>query len=257
MKHVSSSTEIFDRDGISHFVVFDDPNTGLMVHSHRGRRSNAERLKCPADVEEEVRKLRNELSYEKGTKIVLLLSLATDEMIRLVMMYPETFFMDVTGQTNRQKRDMFLMAVKDSAGKVFPGNMTVVPSGKAWVFHTIYQHAFRFLYGDVTISRNRLALTDEDQSEYGSFENCIKSMEIYKDSLLMLCTFHAIWKPFKERIYPLLPYENGKLSPKGRLYGKYIVACCCTISFINMACAISFIIIVCALPSFTSLFFIR
>jgi hypothetical protein len=53
-------------------------------------------------------KLKKELHYKDGTEIVLAFSFATDEMIRHVHMFPEVFFMDVTANTNRQKRDLLL-----------------------------------------------------------------------------------------------------------------------------------------------------
>ena len=116
------------REGISNLVVYDDPETGLMMYRNKGRPSKeaAVKMKCPEHVQEAVQELRNELSYADGSKLMLLFSLGTDEMIRLAMMYPEVLFMDVTGQTNRQKKDVFIAATKDSIGQVFPVNMTQI-----------------------------------------------------------------------------------------------------------------------------------
>ena len=137
-----------------------------------------------------------------------MVSLATDGTIRLVSMHPEVWFMDVTGGTNRQNRDLFMMAIRWPTGETFPGNLTVIPSGKRWIFHCIYQHAFLALYGRETCSRNRLSLCDEDDSEYGPFENCIETVKEFKDSRLMLCLFHAIWQVFKKR--SLIYYQKRK-----------------------------------------------
>ena len=43
----------------------------------------------------------------------------------------------------------------------------------------------------------------------------------YKWSNVMLCTFHAIWKPVKENIRPRLTKDSGGLllSNMGRKYG--------------------------------------
>lgn len=115
---------------MSHFYVIDDPDLGMVMHSRpRGRPRSVTKFDCTDEVKNEVSNLRAELGYQKGTKILLLLSLATDEMIRLVTAYPEVFFMDVTANTNRQKRGMFLAVVKDSSGKTFPGSITIVPWG--------------------------------------------------------------------------------------------------------------------------------
>ena len=43
------------------------------------------------------------------TEILLAISVASDDMIRSVHMFPEEFYMDVTANTNKQKRDLFLI----------------------------------------------------------------------------------------------------------------------------------------------------
>ena len=40
-----------------------------------------------------------------------------------------------------------------------------------------------------------------------------------------LCTFQAIWKPFKENIHPLLPKKGKLLTTVGHEYGVYTVEC--------------------------------
>ena len=128
--------------------------------------------------------------------------------------------MDASGQTNRWKKDLFLEAVKDSEGKVFPGNIMVMPSGRAWVFMAIFQLAFLHLYGKETLKMIRLGLTDEDPAEFGTFENCIETMEECRSAKLMLCVFHAVWKPFKEKIYPLLRKGNQRITKQRKRYGE-------------------------------------
>jgi hypothetical protein len=163
------------------------------------------------------------MNYRDGTEILLALSFASDEMARSVHMFPEVFYMDVTANTNRQKRDMFLMVVKDANGETFIGNATVIPSGQRWVFDKIYQSFFFNLYGEVTLGRNRLALTDEDNAEYGPFDNCVKTMDCYEKSTHMLCVFHALVMTFHEEVYPKLPHKRGnkkELSEVGEAYGE-------------------------------------
>ncbi len=40
--------------------------------------------------------------------------------------------------TNRQGKELFVMAVRSASGDTLPGNMTIIPSGQKWVFHSIY-----------------------------------------------------------------------------------------------------------------------
>ena len=92
------------------------------------------------------------------------------------------------------------------------------------MFQYITGSIFSKLFGDVTVQRNRLGLTDEDPSEYRTFEANTKSDKNYQYSKVMLCTFHAIWKPFKETIRPRLPKKSGGvlLSPIGKSYGEVV-----------------------------------
>ncbi len=120
------------------------------------------------------------------------------------------------------------MAVCSPTGKTFPGNFTIIPSAKKWVFHaTIYCLAFLSLYGEHICLLNQLVITDEEYAEYHSFETLILTHEMFGSSTVMLCTFHAIWQPFKRDIYHLLPSkksQNGKLielTEVGRAWGEH------------------------------------
>ena len=102
--------------------------------------------------------------------------------------------------TNRQGKELFVMAVRSASGDTLPGNLTIIPSGQKWVFHSIYKYAFPLLYSVQVCSRNRLVLTDEDPSEYSPMENLIITENHFKKSNVMLCTFHGIWMAFKQSI---------------------------------------------------------
>ena len=102
---------------------------------------------------------------KKGNKLLLLVSIVTDGMIRLVAMHPEVWCVDCTGGPNNNQMDLFMMAVRAPTGATFPGNLTVIPSGKRWIFMCIYHLAFVQLYGEITCSRNCLALCNKFDSE--------------------------------------------------------------------------------------------
>jgi hypothetical protein len=111
------------------------------------------------------------------------------------------------------------MTVCSPTGKTFPGNFTIIPSSKKWVFHAIYRLAFLSLYGEHICSLNRLVITDEEDAEY-------RTHEMFCSSTVMLCTFHAIWQPFKRDIYHLLPSKKSttgkliELTEIGRAWGE-------------------------------------
>ena len=144
------------RSGVSYVCVTHHEDSGFNVYRSKGRPSNetVEKLSIPGALEEHVKELRREMNYKDGTEIVLILSFASDEMIRMVHMFPEVFFMDVTNSTNRQNKPLFLMVVKDANGETHVGNISVLPSEKKWVFNEIYQTIFVSLYGETTMKRN-------------------------------------------------------------------------------------------------------
>ncbi len=77
--------------------------------------------------------------------------------------------------TNRQKRELFVVAVRSASGDTLPVNLTIIPSAQKWVFNAIYQLAFPSLYSSNVCSMNRLVLTDEDEAEYAPFQSAIAS----------------------------------------------------------------------------------
>jgi hypothetical protein len=65
------------------------------------------------------------------------------------------------------------MAIRTPTGKTFPGNYTIIPSSKKWVFHSIFRLAFLSLYGEHVCSMNGLVPTDEEDAKYRAFETMI------------------------------------------------------------------------------------
>ena len=219
---------------VSHVALTMHPSGDLLMYRNKGRPTleEVEKMECPKYLKSQLKKLKKEMNYKDGTDILLALSIASDEMSRCVHMFPEVFYMDVTAGTNRQKRDLFLMVVKDANGQTFIGNATVIPSGQRWVFDKIFQSFFLHLYGEETIGRNRLALTDDDKAEHGPWDNSVETLECYNESKHMLCVFHALVMAFHEKVYPKLPHKinlKKELTEEGEIYGKKI----CFILFIT------------------------
>ena len=85
------------RAEINHFYVVHE--NGDLFPSSKGRPTKAlikKRLECPEQIEEEIAGLRKDFLLNEKCNMLVLVSMATDEMIRLVSMYPEVWFMDTT-----------------------------------------------------------------------------------------------------------------------------------------------------------------
>ena len=125
-----NSTFCFHRHKISCHVVYDDPELGLCAISKpRGRPQISELLKSDEVVQSEINTLRSELTFDSNKKLVLMISFASDEMIRETMKYPEVFFLDCTARVNKQKREFFFSVIRTPSGKCHLSNMTIIPSG--------------------------------------------------------------------------------------------------------------------------------
>ena len=205
---------------VSYVVTTMDSELNLTIHTKRGRPTKKESMKSSRQLKSDLRQLRKQMNYKDGTEIVLAISVATDEMARRVHMFPEVMYLDVTANTNKQNRDLFMMVVKDSDGSTHIGNTTFIPSGKSWVFSLIYQTFFVTLYGKNTISRVRLCLTDDDTSEWRPLDSCMQTISCWSGARHMLCMFHAVTLAFFEQIHPKLPHKSGKVTSLGKKYGE-------------------------------------
>ena len=78
----------------------------------------------------DVKQLRQELTFHPDQKLVILLSLSTDPVIRETMKYPEVYFMDVTYGCNRQGRNLFVNSGRKPTGRCYLSNVTLIPNGE-------------------------------------------------------------------------------------------------------------------------------
>jgi hypothetical protein len=85
------------RAGINHFYVVHE--NGSLYACSKGRPTKAltkKRLERPDQIEQELFGLRKDFLLNNKCKMLVLVSMATDERIRLVSMYPEVWCMDTT-----------------------------------------------------------------------------------------------------------------------------------------------------------------
>ena len=204
-----------------------DKNDNLFAVNGRGRPSKerTEELRIHGELKKDLASLRRELNMKDGASILLSLSIATDEMQRHVHMFPEVMFLDVIANTNRQKRDLFLMVVKDASGETFIGNASVLPCGQKWIFTKLYRYFFLHLYGYATLDRLRLALTDDDSQSHGAFDGSTQVLACYSNAKSMLCVFHSIVMKYHDSVYGKLPKKGTRiLTDDADLYGNHVLS---------------------------------
>ena len=143
-------------------------------------------------------------------------------MQRAVHMFPEVFHMDVIANTNRQKRDLFVLVIKDASGETNIGNASVLPCGKLWIFwwftksfFVTYMETLRFPICDWRWLMTILLLTAQLMPP----PKLWKSYRL--QSTCCLC-FHAVVMCYQDLVYGRLPKtrDNKTLAAKGVVYGE-------------------------------------
>ncbi|MGH3054865.1 MAG: hypothetical protein ACRDL7_07790 [Gaiellaceae bacterium] len=188
----------------------DEPTSGLIVTNGKGRPK-----KLPVGASEtDAKRIRKDLQILDSQTLLLAVAWATDEEIRLARMYPEVFFMDVTSQTNSEKRELFIVAGKDCNAGGFVAARIFLPSEKRWVFHWIFSHCLPVLLGEDVISNNRLCITDGDTDSYLPLHDAINEGGIWGNSTHALCEFHLLSIGWKRLVKQKLHSDDAKVQGK-------------------------------------------
>lgn len=96
----------------------DHPDSGLISMRGKGRpKKFVYGNSSPAD---EAKRIREALKISLSQKLLLGVAFVTDHNRRLAQMFPHFWCMDVTAQTNSEKRELFIVAGKDGSGCSFP-----------------------------------------------------------------------------------------------------------------------------------------
>ena len=93
------------------------------------------------------------------------------------------------------------------------------------MFTKLHRYFFYQLYRLVTLSRLRLALTDDDLASHGSFDITTNAMACYANAKHMLCMFHVIVMKFHDTVYGKLSKIKGTitLTASAALYVWYLL----------------------------------
>lgn len=164
-------------------MVTHHHSSGLMVVSKKGSKKIT-----PADIGSQIDpdSIREELTAAKNKKLLLVFVWVTDEELRLLLMHPESISWDVTGQTNRQKRDPFVGCGKDGDNNGFHGCHAFLPSQKRWIFCVLFRICIPLVWGQPLVERNRLSLTDGDADECIAFGDAVKVSFCVSVSVLLV-----------------------------------------------------------------------
>jgi hypothetical protein len=91
------TTAKLEQKQINHFYILHEDG-GLCTCSKGRPNKEAVRtcLECPAKIMADFEELRDDFIHNEKSQMLVMVSMATDEMIRLVAMYPDVWFMHTT-----------------------------------------------------------------------------------------------------------------------------------------------------------------
>ena len=91
----------YPRLDINYFYIVHETGKGLMSYA-RGRPTKdqnstlSDGFECTSEMHDKILELRNEFNMHNNTKMLLFVSIATNDMVKYVSMYPEVWFLDCT-----------------------------------------------------------------------------------------------------------------------------------------------------------------
>ena len=205
--HLSSADNLInsfqEKEDVSFVMLTHVTGTGYIVENNRGRpKKNIDPSIIPISANE----LRKQLKISKSQKMLLAFAWSTIEEQRMANMFPEFIAFDVTSQTNKEKRDLFLAAGLDGNNKTFVPFHCFMPSGSQWVYKWIYDYAIPLLLGKSFTNRNKLALTDGDFCEYVPLEESISTTECWNNSTHGLCEYHFLFQAWMKDVSVFLKH---------------------------------------------------
>ena len=151
---------------MTYITLVDTKHDGMQIRTKtKGRPIKNQTLEKDGNAST-YEQVRNELQLDGSPDILLAIGWLTDSEARLLQMFPEVWYVDVTNQTNNEKRQLLILAGKDGMCKGFTGMRVFLPSEQKWVFGWFFKHCVPQLLGDHIVKQNKLVLTDGDWNMY-------------------------------------------------------------------------------------------
>jgi hypothetical protein len=86
-----------ENKGVNHFyIVHEERELFACSRGPPTKELTGLRLECPQQIKDDIQALRDDFLLNGKSKMLVLVSIATDEIICLVSMYPDVWIMDTT-----------------------------------------------------------------------------------------------------------------------------------------------------------------
>jgi hypothetical protein len=146
---------------------------------------------------QETRSTRNLCSDQK---LLVACAWVTPEEWRLFQLYGNVLYIDVTNDTNQEKRPMLTIVVKDGNGKTYTVLRCLMPHECRWIFRWLFKISLPTLLGRDNLKRVNVVITDGDTQETAVLDDCIDTLFLPNGAVRVRCLWHAVNYKMKQSV---------------------------------------------------------
>ena len=112
--------------------------------------------------EKYVLETRKNLKVSKEDDLMVALAWVLPKESNYFRLFPETIFVDVICDVNKDKRPLFTATGKDANGTMFTFLRAFLPNQQAWIFLWIFTVVFPILFPKQVLEQVQLIVSDSD-----------------------------------------------------------------------------------------------
>lgn len=176
----------------------------IKIRKKKGRRTNAEKqaeandssttkLTAKGRAKRDLDELIDALQIEDGRSILVAVAWTSERQANYFRMFPDVIGLDITHNTNAEKRPMMIVVARTSNGNIIPVVNAFFPSEAKWVFTWLFTQALPYLLGEDALNRVRVVTTDQCDECINAFYAAKKShRNLWVLAQLRLCKWHKV-----------------------------------------------------------------
>ena len=152
-------------------------------------------LHCTAD-DMNIQDIRTSMKIGEQNEMLLAFAWVSEDEVSKVERFPEFCSIDVTEKTNLEKRGLFQGTFLDGDGGTFIGFRSFLPNSQMSSYNWLYEIAMPELFGEETIKRIQVVMSDGELALYQPIENLSNISSPWEGVKVMRCVYHLFNQPW-------------------------------------------------------------
>ena len=162
-------TNFTNLDDVSNGVVTETNSNNIIPNFIRHAKNKEKK-----EIRDYCIKHRDIMDLNSAQHLMIAIAWVLPKEKRLFNLYPEVLFIDITSDTNKEKRPLLTVTAKTALGSMFTIMRAFLPNEKTWIFRWLFSIVIPFSFPKSTLDRVRVIITDGDSQEYTQLDNAIK-----------------------------------------------------------------------------------